>query len=358
MNRSPSRANQSKVLVAAVFLITAWQAMAQNEVKSTHLTQSLKGFVENLTAAQSSEQAAQSKTAELTKAAQAAAAQIGDLNLPPQARHQAYARVIELQIQAVRGQLEAAKQSTTFLAAAKNALGEIRSQFSSNVSKDANSLPTPEEEAQVDDVVGNINLLGDEEIDRGVAEALADARTYYQLACKETETTAMVQTLVRCVRALEAKNRRAIVLADARLCKLQLAAACETIRPQNTTSNSAALQNWQSCGIQRQKRFVGPEIHFVCEPAPGLITTPAQFGSYQAPTSPWPCQTYYRTPNQGWFGRLVRAYPTTPVVYPFPFVRRLQMATWPNGAIQSSGNVRVTIRRSFNASVGDRRSFR
>jgi hypothetical protein len=242
-NRSDSIQHRASALATVLILLAVWPVQAQNEVKSTDLTQALKVFVDNMNVAQSSEQAAHSKAAELIKGAEAAAAQIKDTNLPPQSRFEAHAKVIELQTQAVRTQLEAARQSAKLLAAAKDALHNISNDLGSNVPEELKGLPGPEDQPKVDAAVGNLNFPADAGIDPETAEALAAARTYYEMACKGAVRgpggSATLQTVARRLTAWEAKNRRAIVLSDAALRRLELAAVSGLTSVGNYTLDQA-----------------------------------------------------------------------------------------------------------------------
>jgi hypothetical protein len=215
-------------IAAVLILNVAWPAHAQNEVKSTDLTQALKTFLDSMNAAQSSEQAAHSKAAELIKAADAAAAQIHDTNLPPQTRFEAHAKVIELKIQAASAQLAAARPNAKLLAAAKSALHDIGHDLGSDAPEDLKGLPLQEDQPKVDVALGNLNLPDDGGIDPETADTLAAARDYYDLACRGAAQSAVgsasLQAVARRLTAWEAKNRRTIVLADAALRRLQLGA--------------------------------------------------------------------------------------------------------------------------------------
>jgi len=224
-------------------LLGASPVAAQNEVKSTDLSQALKVFLESMSAAQSSEQAAHAKAAELIKAADGAAAQFQNTNLPPQARFEAHAKAIKLKTQAVCTQLAAARQNTKLLAGARSALRDISRDLGSDLPEDLKDLPRQEDQPKVDAALGNLNLPEDASIAPESADALAAARGFYDLACKGAVQGAAgsttLQTVARRLTAWEAKNRRTVVLADARLRQLQLGAVSGLTSVGDYTLNQA-----------------------------------------------------------------------------------------------------------------------
>jgi outer membrane murein-binding lipoprotein Lpp len=218
----------SALVSAALLLAGITSALAQNEVRSTDLTQALRTFVDNMNAARSAEQAAHSKATELLKAAETPAAQLNDTNLPPQTRFEAHAKVIELQKGAIQTRLDAARQGAKLLSAAKDALHEISADLGGNVAEDLKDLPAPEDQPKVDARISDLNFPADATIEPETADALTAARSYYDMACKGTAKgpggSATFQTVARRLKAWEAKNRRSIVLCDAALKRLELAA--------------------------------------------------------------------------------------------------------------------------------------
>jgi CHASE3 domain sensor protein len=215
-------------MIIAFMLIGAASAQAQNEVKSTDLTQALRTFVEDMNAARSAEQAAHSKAAELFKAAETPAAQINDTNLSPQARFEAHGKVIELQEEAIQTRLEAARQGAKLLSAAKDALHEISSDLGGHIAEDLKDMPAPEDQPKVDAGISDLNFPAEATIEPETADALAAARSYYDMACKGTAKgpggSVTLQTVAQRLKAWNAKNRRTIVLCDAALKRLELAA--------------------------------------------------------------------------------------------------------------------------------------
>lgn len=212
----------------AGLLLAGWPAVAQNQAQSTDLSQALKVFLDNMTTAQSCEQAAHSKAVELVKAADAAAAQFQNTNLPARSRFEAHAKAIDLKSQAVCLQLATARQNAKLLAGARSALRDISHDLGSDQSEDLKDLPRQEDQPKVDAALGNLNLPDDAGIAPESADALAAARGFYDLACKGavqgTAGSTTLQTVARRLAGWEAKNRRTIVLADARLRQLQLGA--------------------------------------------------------------------------------------------------------------------------------------
>ncbi|HEV2208988.1 MAG TPA: hypothetical protein VG167_09455, partial [Verrucomicrobiae bacterium] len=235
-NLNPSMKNKksnnlfSLIITLAVMLglLGAAPAWGQNEVKSTDLTQALRTFVDNMNAAQSAEQAAHSKAAELLRAAEGPAAQVSDTNLPPQTRFEAHAKLLELQKGAIQARLDAARQGAKLLMAAKDALHEISTDLGSNVAEELKDQPAPEDQSKVDATISDLNFPSDAAIEPETADALAAARAYYDQTCKGTGKgqggSATLQTVARRLKAWEARNRRTIVLCDAGLKRLELAA--------------------------------------------------------------------------------------------------------------------------------------
>ena len=193
-------------------LLGASPVAAQNEVKSTDLSQALKVFLDNMSTAQSSEQAA-------------------------------HAKAIELKTQAVCTQLAAARQNTKLLAGARSALHDISRDLGSDLPEDLKDLPRQEDQPKVDAALGNLNLPEDASIAPESADALAAARGFYDLACKGAVQGAAgsttLQTVARRLTAWEAKNRRTVVLADARLRQLQLGAVSGLTSVGDYTLNQA-----------------------------------------------------------------------------------------------------------------------
>ena len=224
-------------------LLAALPALAQNEAQSTDLSQALKVFLDNMATAQSAEQTAHSKAAELVKSADAAAAQFQNTNLPARSRFDAHAKAIDLKSQAVCLQLATARQHAKLLAGARSALRDISHDLGSELPEDLKDLPRQEDQPKVDAKLGNLNLPDDAGIAPESAEALAAARGFYDLACKGAAQGAAgsttLQTVGRRLAAWEAKNRRTIVLADARLRQLQLGAVSGLTSVGNYTLDQA-----------------------------------------------------------------------------------------------------------------------
>jgi hypothetical protein len=212
----------------SIFIAANASAQIQNEVKSTDLTEALKVFVGNMTAARASEQAAQSKASQLFDAAKIAATQLNDTNATPQTRFDAHAKVIELQSEAIRAKLQAARQSAKLLATAKDALHEVNKDLGNDMASDHQTLSSPADQDRVDNAIGHLDIPSDATISPESAEELRAARTYYEMASKGTAigsagSTALL-TVARRLTAWEAHNRQAIVIYDAQLRRLQVAA--------------------------------------------------------------------------------------------------------------------------------------
>ena len=233
-------------IVITLVLLGGVSARAQNEVKSADLTQALRVFIDNMNAAQTAEQAAHSKAVEFMKAAEAPAAQVQDTNLPPQTRFDAHAKVIELKKSAVQAQLEAARQSARLLAVAKESLGDIRTDLGGNVAEDLKDLPSSEDQPKVDAALSDLNFTADATIESETADALAAARSYYDMASKGAAngpgSSATFQTVARRLKAWDAKNRRTIVLCDAALKRLELAAVLDLLKFLAPLTTPAAWQ--------------------------------------------------------------------------------------------------------------------
>lgn len=216
------------IIITAGAIAISSPIQAQDDIRSSDLTKALKVFVESTSAAQSSEAAAHSKASDLIKGAAASEARAGDTNLPPQSRFEANITAIGLQTQAARAKLDAARQNAKLLAAAGDALREIRHDLGGEATQSLNDLPTSDEQAKVNDGIANLKFAGDGEIDPDTAEALRADREFFDAVAKGSPkgpgSAAVLQTVARRLSAWQAKNRRGLVLADSALRRLELAA--------------------------------------------------------------------------------------------------------------------------------------
>jgi hypothetical protein len=89
-------------------------------------------------------------------------------------------------------------------------------------------MPAPEDQPKVDAGISDLNFPAEATIEPETADALAAARSYYDMACKGTAKgpggSVTLQTVAQRLNAWEARNRRTIVLCDAGLKRLELAA--------------------------------------------------------------------------------------------------------------------------------------
>jgi hypothetical protein len=240
----------SSCLAVTLILTLSLMALAQDEVETVEVSQAMKELLHNLSAAQVSEKVANSKAAEFIKSAQAAAARLGNSRLSPEISRQERLNVLKFQMAAVQTRLETANRNAELLRTATDSLHVISEDLPGQQFETTGDLPTPEDEP--------IMAERGREIETAESEAaLTAAHDYYEAARKISEDPTMLKTAARGLASWASKNRRAIVLGETQLRKLQLALEGERADVSSRTSSGVISEPQQSEVLQSRGSWIG-----------------------------------------------------------------------------------------------------
>jgi hypothetical protein len=200
----------------------------QNEIHSADLTKVWKAIVENMGAAQATDQVAYSKASDFLAAAELSKARANDTNLSPQVRFENHAACLEAQAKAARVKLDAARQNTKFLAAADAALGQIQKDMGNQTIPTGPDWTNPESQKSVDVPIGDYKFAEGDDISADNAQELRDARAFYKAisdgSAKGLDGAALFRRVAGKLRVWQARNRQQLVSADSALGRMELAA--------------------------------------------------------------------------------------------------------------------------------------
>ncbi len=217
------------MIISAVGIVTHPSSIsAQNDIHSTDLTKQWQSIVENMGAAQTADQQAYAKAADLLSSAAAAKMRANDTNLLPQTRFQNHAAYVELETKAAQAQLDAARQNTKYLTAAAAALGAVRKDLQIE-SPLYDPVPViPADQHPVDSGMTPFKYSAGDGIDVETAQELREARQFYQTvsegSARSMDGITLCQRLERRLSGWQARNRRHLVMADSALRRLELSA--------------------------------------------------------------------------------------------------------------------------------------
>jgi hypothetical protein len=228
----PTQSRTAKAVAVTVLAYIALSilppAYGQNVIHSADLTKAWKAIVENMGAAQASDQAAYSKATDLLAGAEVSKARANDTNLSPEIRFENHAACLEAQAKAARVKLDAARQNTKFLAAADTALGQVQKDMGNLAVPTGPDWSSPESQKGVDVPMGDYKFAEGDDISTDNAQELRDARAFYKAisdgSAKGLDGAALYRRVAGKLRVWQARNRQQLVSADSALGRMELAA--------------------------------------------------------------------------------------------------------------------------------------
>lgn len=221
-------ATTAVILFAVGTLVNPSPICAQNDIHSADLTKAWKAIVENMGAAQASDQAAFTKATDLLAASEVSKNRANDTNLSPEVRFDSHAACLEAQAKAARVKLDAARQNTKFLAAADAALAQIQKDMGNLTVPTGPDWSSPESQKGVDVPMGDYKFAEGDNISADNAQELRDARAFYKAisdgSAKGLDGAALYRRVAGKLRVWQARNRQQLVSADSALGRMELAA--------------------------------------------------------------------------------------------------------------------------------------
>jgi hypothetical protein len=216
------------VMLAVALRITSLSTYGQDDIHSADLTKAWKAIVENMGAAQASDQAAFTKATDFLASAKVSKNRANDTNLSPEVRFENHAACLDAQAKAARVKLDAARQNTKFLAAADAALAQIQKDMGNLTVPTGPDWSSPESQKGVDVPMGDYKFAEGDDISADNAQELRDTRAFYKAisdgSAKGLDGAALYRRVAGKLRVWQARNRQQLVSADSALGRMELAA--------------------------------------------------------------------------------------------------------------------------------------